>query len=306
MSEHARANGQEVLSEQDARLVWPFPHSDYVSTSGPYIPLTESCRDFEPPKDYAELVRICESTGHPVALALARRPGTTEIHELLTTADARVVAAHARQTLRAVEGASATDDTTDGATADSAGGSPAAADASPDGGREERWKRLQEDAARSKREQTQQYRAAMGVVVAALANTSEFKFDSFLRVVAKRLAQNCLVDTVREVASRRGLKAPSTVSKDRGMRAEPEAAVLAFIDRTREQTDVLALIAELILTKDQTSSEPFVGLREALTALDIREEDARQGRAKPEEATPRKTPRKRAATTRTAKTQARA
>jgi hypothetical protein len=90
------------------------------------------------------------------------------------------------------------------------------------------------------------------------------------------------------------------------MRAEPEAAVLAFIDRTREQTDVLALIAELILTKDQTSSEPFVGLREALTALDIREEDARQGRAKPEEATPRKTPRKRAATTRTAKTQARA
>jgi ParB/RepB/Spo0J family partition protein len=278
-SEHARANGQDVLSEQDARLVWPFPNSDYVATSGPYIPLSEPCREFEPSKDYAELVQICESTGHHVARALARRPGTTEIHELLTLADARAVVVQARQTLHAVENAGTPSDT-DMTTAASLDGTPATE--APDGGREERWKQIQEDAVRNKREQTQQYRAAMGVLIKQIPTASEFAFDQLLRIVAKRFAQNCLVDTIRDVAARRGLKPTGPVSKDRGMRAESEAAVLAFIDRTSNQTDVLALIAELVLTKDATNADPFAGLREALSAIGVREEDARQGRTGPE------------------------
>ena len=130
-----------------------------------------------------------------------------------------------------------------------------------------------------------------------IPTVSEFAFDQLLRVVAKRFAQNCLVDTIRDVAARRGLKPVGPVSKDRGMRAEPEAAVIAFIDRTNNQTDVLSLIAELVLTKDASSAEPFVGLREALLAVGVREEDARQGRAAPEKPATktRKAPAKRAA-----------
>lgn len=281
----ARANGQDVLSEQDARAVWPFPSSSYASPNAPYVPLSNVCHEFEPPKTYTELVQICESVGHPVPLALARRPGTTEIHELITAADARSVVAHARSTMDAVADAASTDEPTH--TSESDGAMPAPVGES-DLSREERWKQIQEDAQRSKREQLQQHRAAMGVFIAAFCAAPEEAAQKAVRAVAKRLVQNCLVETLREVVARRGMKPNGNVNKDRGMRAEPEAALLAWLDRAPDDMTISALILELVLTKDATTTnDPFVGLRDALAALGIREEDARQGRAKLEPEAPK-------------------
>lgn len=305
-SAQARANGQDVLSEQDARQVWPFPHSDFVSTNGPYVPLTALSYEFEPPKTYAELVRVCEDVGQHVPKALARRPGAHQIHELITASDARAVVVQARTLLHAIEHA-------DDATSTAGQDADAQTDAAPapvgesDGTREERWKQIQEDAQRSKREQTQQHRAAMGVLLQAFMDAPEENAKLVVHAVAKRFVQNCLVETLREVVARRGLKPAGNVNKDRGMRAEPEAALLAWLDRTSDDTAVSALILELVLTKDATTtSDTFVGLRDALLALGIREEDARQGRAKPEEKAASKAPRKRAATARQTKAQVRA
>lgn len=279
-SEQARANGQDVLSEQDARAIWPFPGSNYASPNAPYVPLSSVCHEFEPPKSYDDIVRICESVGHHVTRAIARRPGTTEIHELVTTLDARSVVSIARSTMDAVADAERTEeaphDTQDAVATPSPTGEL-------EGSREDRWKQIQEEAQRNKREQTQQHRAAMGVFIQAFLDAPEEKSLLAVHAVAKRFVQNCLVETLREVVARRGLKPNGNVNKDRGMRAEPEAALLAWLDRTTDDMAVSALILELVLTKDATTTnDPFVGLREALTAFGIREEDARQGRAEPE------------------------
>ena len=296
-SEQARANGEDILSEQDARQVWPFPYSEYVSTNAPYVPLSASSQEFEPPKTYAELVQICEGVGEHVSRALARRPGGHEIVELITASDARAVVALARSTLRAIESASnAANATTQGADAPAA--TAPSPTGEPDASREERWKQLQDEATRNKREQTQQHRAAMGVFIHAFHEATEDAAQSAVRIVAKRFVQNCLVETLREVVTRRGLKSSGNVQKDRGMRAEPEAALLAWLDRTDDDMSVSALILELVLTKDATTtSDAFSGLRDVLAALGIREEDARQGRAKPEGKKPAtgKAPRKRPA-----------
>jgi hypothetical protein len=127
----------------------------------------------------------------------------------------------------------------------------------------------------------------------------EDRAQSAVLAVAKRFVQSCLVETLREVATRRGLKPNGNVNKDRGVRAEPEAALLAWLDRAPDDMAISALILELVLTNEATTTnDPFVGLRDALSALRIREEDARQGRSKPETKTPKpktKAPQKRAA-----------
>ena len=287
--EIARANGQDILSDADAKLVWPWGTSSFASTTAAYVPLSSVSHEFEPAKTFAELVQIAEAVGHVVRLAIARRPGTHQFEELLTNEDAQTVLRAARECLAIVnappndEPTGHPDGSVDGAVV---------VDEGTESEQQERWKKIQEDAVRSKREQQQQFQAAMGVfvggVVAMEANFSAESASNVLRVVARRLVQTCLSEVAHDVASRRGLKPVGPVATDRGMRAAPEAALLAFIERSTLDATILALVFELIMAKDTTGKDPFVGLREALTAMGIREEDARQGRsgpAKPEKKT---------------------
>lgn len=297
----ARAAGMDVLSDEDAKAVWPWPNETIVDANARYYPLDQVTWETAPQQTWGALVALVEQTDSiKIARVLARKPHSKQVTELITRETGRTLLHRANDILNEQQDDDDDDEDEDDSSvaangeatsenvsrpAKAPGSGMPVASAPAHGSKAEqhdsnRWQQQQADAKEQQRKRVAQFRATLQVL-AVLWSRLVMPIELLLplRAIASRFAANCLVEVAREVAGRRGLRAvPGTVDMSKGMRAEAEAALLAFISAETNPSVVLGLLSEMILAKDVGTLADYVGIEPLLQVFGVALADAKQGK----------------------------